>query len=205
MPAVTAERSPPASRMTGADSPVIADSSTLATPSTISPSPGMNCARLDAHDVSGAQRRRGHGFAAPVANPHGGRFGLRLAERRRLRLAPSLGHRLGEVGEEHGEPQPERHLAGEERLPLPPSSSCTQTMVVSTLPTSTMNITGFLNCTRGSSLMTESRIACRTMPGSQIEMRRARSVMTPSVVPGLAPHASHDRATRRAPGSARAR
>ncbi len=29
--------------MTGADSPVIADSSTLATPSTTSPSPGMTC------------------------------------------------------------------------------------------------------------------------------------------------------------------
>jgi hypothetical protein len=33
-------RSPPDSRMTGADSPVMADSSTEATPSTISPSPG---------------------------------------------------------------------------------------------------------------------------------------------------------------------
>ena len=43
VPPVTPERSPPASRTTGADSPVIADSSTDATPSTISPSPGMNC------------------------------------------------------------------------------------------------------------------------------------------------------------------
>ena len=41
VPPVTADRSPPDSRMTGADSPVIADSSTLATPSTTSPSPGM--------------------------------------------------------------------------------------------------------------------------------------------------------------------
>ena len=41
MPPVTAERSPPDSRMTGADSPVIADSSTEAMPSTISPSEGM--------------------------------------------------------------------------------------------------------------------------------------------------------------------
>ena len=41
VPPVTAERSPPASRMTGADSPVIADSLTEATPSRISPSPGM--------------------------------------------------------------------------------------------------------------------------------------------------------------------
>ena len=41
VPPVTALRSPPASRMTGADSPVIADSSTDAMPSTMSPSPGM--------------------------------------------------------------------------------------------------------------------------------------------------------------------
>ena len=43
VPPVTADRSPPDSRMTGADSPVIADSSTDATPSTTSPSPGMIC------------------------------------------------------------------------------------------------------------------------------------------------------------------
>jgi hypothetical protein len=41
VPPVTAEKSPPASRITGADSPVIADSSTEATPSITSPSPGM--------------------------------------------------------------------------------------------------------------------------------------------------------------------
>src|SRR6266699_4457110 len=42
VPPVTAERSPPASRITGADSPVIADSSTEATPSMISPSEGIH-------------------------------------------------------------------------------------------------------------------------------------------------------------------
>ena len=42
VPPVTAERSPPASRMTGADSPVIADSSTEAMPSTTVPSPGIS-------------------------------------------------------------------------------------------------------------------------------------------------------------------
>ena len=43
VPPVTADLSPPDSRMTGADSPVMADSSTEATPSTTSPSPGMTC------------------------------------------------------------------------------------------------------------------------------------------------------------------
>jgi len=41
VPPVTEERSPPASRTTGADSPVIADSSTDAAPCTISASAGM--------------------------------------------------------------------------------------------------------------------------------------------------------------------
>ena len=41
VPPVTAQRSPPASRMTGADSPVMADSSTLAAPTITSPSAGI--------------------------------------------------------------------------------------------------------------------------------------------------------------------
>jgi hypothetical protein len=41
VPPVTALRSPPDSRITGADSPVIALSSTLAAPITTSPSPGI--------------------------------------------------------------------------------------------------------------------------------------------------------------------
>ena len=41
VPPVTAERSPPDSRMTGADSPVIAASLTEAMPSITSPSDGM--------------------------------------------------------------------------------------------------------------------------------------------------------------------
>ena len=40
VPPVTAQKSPPDSRITGADSPVMADSSTEATPSITSPSPG---------------------------------------------------------------------------------------------------------------------------------------------------------------------
>ena len=42
VPPVTALRSPPDSRMTGADSPVIADSSTEAMPSITVPSPGIS-------------------------------------------------------------------------------------------------------------------------------------------------------------------
>ncbi len=49
VPPVTAERSPPDSRMTGADSPVMADSSTEAMPSTTSPSPGMTWPATTTH------------------------------------------------------------------------------------------------------------------------------------------------------------
>ena len=42
VPPVTALRSPPLSRITGADSPVMAASLTAAMPSITSPSPGIN-------------------------------------------------------------------------------------------------------------------------------------------------------------------
>ena len=68
VPPVTALRSPPLSRMTGALSPVIALSSTEATPSTISPSIGMKSPAstrtksplrsCEASDRAGRRRRR---------------------------------------------------------------------------------------------------------------------------------------------------
>ena len=111
MPPVTAERSPPDSRMTGADSPVIALSSTEATPSMMSPSAGITSPAAHADDVALAKRRRRHdlvGAVRPLAVGH--RLGLGLAQRVGLRLAAAFGHRLGEIGEEHREPEPERDL-----------------------------------------------------------------------------------------------
>ena len=58
VPPVTALRSPPDSRITGALSPVITDSSTVAMPSMTSPSPGMTSPASHDHDVAGAQLRR---------------------------------------------------------------------------------------------------------------------------------------------------
>ena len=60
VPPVTAERSPPDSRITGADSPVIADSSTEATPSITSPSPGNHVARRAHDDVALAEQLGRH-------------------------------------------------------------------------------------------------------------------------------------------------
>ena len=123
VPPVTAERSPPASRMTGADSPVIADSLTEATPSMISPSPGIDVAGLDEHDVADPQIERDDALddvlqpalAVGIDQPLGVRVAARLAQRVGLRLAASFRHRFGEIGEQHGEPQPDGDLAGEQR------------------------------------------------------------------------------------------
>ena len=67
VPPVTAERSPPDSRMTGADSPVIADSSTVAMPSTMSPSPGITSPAVDDAQVAELQVRRGFSTIVPSA------------------------------------------------------------------------------------------------------------------------------------------
>ena len=48
--------------------------------------------------------------------PVGHGLGPRLAQRVGLRLAAAFGHRLGEVREQHREPEPEGDLAGEQRL-----------------------------------------------------------------------------------------
>ena len=52
---------------------------------------------------------------SPADQPVRDGLGPRLAQRVGLRLAAALGHRLGEVGEQHREPEPERHLSGEQR------------------------------------------------------------------------------------------
>ena len=121
MPPVTAERSPPASRITGADSPVIADSLTEATPSMISPSPGImspaststTSPTLQVERVDALDRRpsRSSGSTQRLAL----RVAARRAQRVGLRLAAPFGDGFGEIGEQHGEPQPERDLAGEQR------------------------------------------------------------------------------------------
>ena len=118
VPPVTAERSPPDSRMTGADSPVIADSSTLAMPSMTSPSPGITS---PADDDAPRRRRRAAELGDLLDRAVRPDDGARPCRARVLRsvvglgLAPALGHRLGEVGEQHGEPEPERRRARRRR------------------------------------------------------------------------------------------
>ncbi len=116
VPPVTADRSPPDSRITGADSPVIADSSTDATPSMISPSAGMNspaCTMTTSslRSVAAGTLLRLSVVRQPVRHGFGSRFPKRLG----LRFASAFGHRLGEVRKEDGKPQPEGDLPREKR------------------------------------------------------------------------------------------
>ena len=109
VPPVTEEKSPPASRSTGADSPVTALSLTEATPSTTSPSAGMIVVCFDQHEIAAPKRARLDGLELALLAPH---QPLRVnvlahrSERRRLRFAAPFGHRLCEVCEQHGQPQP---------------------------------------------------------------------------------------------------
>ena len=118
VPPVTAERSPPDSLITGADSPVIADSSTEPTPSMISPSAGIT---WPATTTTMSPLRRS-GAATSSSAPSGELAeGRRCRSRRpqgvRLRLAAAFRDRLGEVGEEDGEPEPDRDRADEPEVP----------------------------------------------------------------------------------------
>ena len=115
VPPVTELRSPPDSRITGADSPVIADSSTVAMPSTMSPSPGMTCpasttTRSPTFSVGAGDLLLG----AVGAQPAGDGLGPGPAQALGLRLPAALGDGLGEVGEQDGEPQPDGDQPGED-------------------------------------------------------------------------------------------
>jgi hypothetical protein len=159
VPPVTALRSPPLSRITGADSPVMADSSTLAMPSTTSPSPGMTSPASQTTRSPTAQVGGRHLLllAAAVA-PISRRATISVRARRSavgLGLAAAFGQGLGEVGEEHREPEPQGDLDVEGQSGRVARRQVAPAMtVVISAPTATTNMTGFLSCWRGSSLRT---------------------------------------------------
>jgi hypothetical protein len=70
---------------------------------------------LDQHHLPGLQLtgRRGHHEVFPIDDELGLGLLAGLPQARGLRLAAALGHSLGEIGKQHGDPQPDDDLKGE--------------------------------------------------------------------------------------------
>ena len=170
VPPVTAEKSPPDSRITGADSPVMALSSTEATPSITSPSAGMvspaststtsPLRRLAASSGSQVISVRGvvrsnwpSSFFAQIC------FFRPRSEAAWALLRPSAmaSAKLANSTVNHS------HSA---TAAVKPSGLLAASAVVKALPTYTTNITGLRHCTRGSSFLKASSSAGRTRVGS---------------------------------------
>ena len=177
VPPVTAERSPPASRITGADSPVIADSSTEPTPSMISPSAGMISPARDDDDVAALELRRRH-VLERAARP-ARRCAVVVVRVARSAFACALPRPSAIASAKFAK----RTVSQSQNAITPTNQSCAvwprarsrkKITVVITLPSSTMNMTGLRNCRRGSSFGNESRIAATTMLAREDACRLAR-------------------------------
>ena len=167
VPPVTADRSPPDSRMTGADSPVMADSSTDATPSMTSPSPGMispastttKSPRVSWVPGTGSSR----GSFAPGAQPTSRRATVSCLVRRSVsacalpRPSATASARLANSTVSHSQTT---------MVQLKTDGLAIAVPVVRTAPTSTTNMTGFLSCTRGSSFLNASGVDFQSILGS---------------------------------------
>ena len=169
VPPVTAERSPPDSRMTGADSPVIAASFTEAIPSTTSPSDGMvspastTTTSPTLRLVPGTRRKLRR--SVPIRS-----FAWVSVRVRRNASACALPRpsaiasaKLANSTVNHSH---RTIWNSKPTLPDIVTMSRTRMTVVSTLTTSSTNITGFFIRTRGSSLTKAEPIAGMTILAS---------------------------------------
>src|SRR5512146_610264 len=168
LPPVTALRSPPASRITGADSPVMADSSTEATPSITSPSPGMISPALTMTTSSFLSSSAGTTSSTPSSLR---RFAIvcvrvfRSASAWALPLPSAMASaKLANSTVNHNQtdtcrPKPNGSSAERKRSPT----------VVRDAPTSVTNITGFFIIVRGCSFRNEAMTAFRRIAGSKRE------------------------------------
>jgi hypothetical protein len=171
VPPVTALRSPPDSRMTGADSPVIADSSTDAMPSTTVPSPGISS---PASTTTMSPRTSSDAAFAPPSRSRAV-VSLRIARSVAAWALPRpsaiASAKLPKSTVSHS--QTATVNANQPAWPVSPAIHMT---VVSSAPISTTNITGFAIIRRGSSLRNDPATAVLRMAGSKSE-RSGRSVI----------------------------
>ena len=145
MPPVTALRSPPDSRITGADSPVMADSSTEAMPSTTVPSPGINS---PASTTTRSPRCNSDaGFSPPSRRR--ATVSVRIARSALAWALPrpsaSASARFAKTTVSHNQtPTVKLNHAGSSPPPsgAPPNAWISHPIVVISAPISTTNITG---------------------------------------------------------------
>ncbi len=171
VPPVTEAKSPPDSRITGADSPVIALSSTEAPPSMTSPSQGI---------ISPALTRTMSPFRSSAAGTLSACASWRGARRRRanavfftpfrlfawalLRPSASASAKLANSTVNHNH---RLIIPVNKALPaICPVTIASVNRVVSTLPAQTTNITGLRHWARGLNFFTASVSACTSKTGS---------------------------------------
>ena len=165
VPPVTALRSPPDSRITGADSPVMADSSTEATPSITSPSPGIRSPASQTTRSPGRSVDAGTRSSAPPCVRRRAIISPRVA-RRALAWAlprPSATASAKFANTTVSQSQKDTTPVNQRSSVRPRTRSARKIPVVMALPISTTNITGLRTCTRGSSLRREAQMAGTTM------------------------------------------
>src|SRR5579883_2041784 len=161
VPPVTAERSPPLSRMTGADSPVMELSLTEATPSMTSPSLGMRSPASTSTTSPGLSEVPGtcsHSRPPPVSS-----FAMvsvlvlrRLAACALPRPSATASAKFAKSTVNHSQ---RLIWKAKPRLPPPVTRSLRKSSVVSAATISTTNITGLRQSVAGLSLASDSRMA----------------------------------------------
>src|SRR6201994_2940179 len=157
VPPVTAERSPPDSRITGADSPVIAASLTEATPSIPSPSPTLRLVPGTRRTVPSEPDRSFAWLSVRVLRNESACALPRPSATASAKLANStVNHSQRMIWKV------------KPRCSPPVRRSRRKITVVSAATISTTNITGFLIIARGSSLTKDARIAGLRIFGSHI-------------------------------------
>ena len=171
VPPVTELRSPPDSRITGADSPVMADSSTVAMPSTMSPSPGTTCPASTT--TRSPTFRVVPGTSSSETSFRSRRATVSVRVRRRLsawalpRPSATASARFANRTVNHSQTA----ISQEKTL-----GSATASPVTRTEPTQTTNMTGLRSWVRGSSLRSASGRERHSWPAENAPPPTARRV-----------------------------
>ncbi len=160
--------------MTGADSPVIADSSTVAIPSVTVPSPGMTSPASTTTTSPRCSSAAGRSVPSRSRAMVSERIARSASACALPRPSASASARLAKTTVSHSQIATVNvNHAGSFPPPreLPPKSWISQAPVVISAPISTTNITGLRTWIRGSSLAKDARIAGRTISALNREER----------------------------------